>query len=192
MIGIGPLPALDQRARRLAGEQPRIRIDLALIAGPAIEARRGTIRCCRRHRRCRRSADRARCSRAPRRRDCTARARRRVRRRHRRPPRPPPPQVRVARHAHGAAVLLRAADVVRHVLGRDDVVVLRRRDVLRASSPWPLASRHRAAAVVADDEMLRIVGIDPQIVMIAVRAAADRWSASCRRRSSGNALTFSM
>src|ERR1700752_2393701 len=32
-----PLPALDQRARRLAGEHARVRIDFAQIVGAAIE-----------------------------------------------------------------------------------------------------------------------------------------------------------
>ena len=50
---------------------------------------------------------------------------------------------------------------------------------------------NRAATVVADDQVLRIVGIDPEIVVIAVRAAADVASVlppSVER----NALVFSM
>ena len=78
---------------------------------------------------------------------------------------------RFAREAHGAAVLLRAADVVRQVRRRDHVVVLRGREVLRAPAR-PAGHRHRAAAVVGDDQMLRIVRVDPEVVEITVRAAA--------------------
>src|SRR6202008_1381044 len=35
---IGPLPALDDGARRFAGEEARIRTDLAQLAGAAVEA----------------------------------------------------------------------------------------------------------------------------------------------------------
>ena len=45
-----------------------------------------------------------------------------------------------ARHAHRAVVLLRAADVIRHVLGRDDVVELLGREILRRPGALPPAS----------------------------------------------------
>src|SRR6185436_10968760 len=62
----------------------------------------------------------------------------------------------VARNAQRAVVLLRAADVKRHVPGRDHVVELLGRKAL----PRPAALRrrdvvgHRAAAVVAEDDVL--------------------------------------
>ena len=102
----------------------------------------------------------------------------------------PAAEVRVARHADRAPVLLRAADVIRDVARRDGVVILRRRDVLRAPrrrGRRPLTLRlagregHRPAAVVAEHEVLGIVRIDPQIVMVAVRSRRAS-SSSCRRR----------
>src|SRR5262249_10129832 len=76
-------------------------------------------------------------------------------------------------HADGAAVLLRAAHVIRNVDGRRRVVELRRGKVLRRPA---LAARrpYRAAAVVADDHVRRVVGVEPEIVEVAVRLAAER------------------
>ena len=100
-------------------------------------------------------------------------------------------EARVARHADRAAVLLRAADVIRNVLRRDDVVILRRRKVLRRPV-LPAGDRHRAAAVVPDHQVLRIVGIDPQVVMIAVRAAADAVERLAAVGRADTRSTFSM
>ena len=73
-----------------------------------------------------------------------------------------------AGHARGAVVLLRTADVIRHVSGRDDVVELRRRHRLRGPR---LAAIHRdvGAAVVGLDHPLRIVRRNPHVVIVAVR-----------------------
>ena len=153
------------------------------------EPREERRRCCRRRRRCRDPADRARCSRAPRRRGCRAPARAAAAATAAAAAAAAPAaEVRVARHADRAAVLLRAADVIRHVRRRDDVVELRRRD-----SPAPVQRLRRRRVDTAPPpslpmhEVLRVVGIDPEVVMVAVRAA-ERPSASCRRRSSGTAL----
>ena len=73
----------------------------------------------------------------------------------------------LARHAGRAVVLLGAADVIRHVLRRDDVIELRRRH--RLSRPGLAAvHRDRGAAVVAFDHPVRIVRRDPQVVVVAV------------------------
>ena len=55
-----------------------------------------------------------------------------------------------ARHAGGRVVLLRAAHVIRHVRGREDVVELRRRIVLIGPA-LAAVGRHVRAAVVAVD-----------------------------------------
>ena len=86
-------------------------------------------------------------------------------------------RARVARHAQRAVVLLRTAHVERDMRGGDHVVELRGREVLVA--PRELASgrhveRDGAAAVVAVDHVVRVVGIDPQVVVVAVGAGADR------------------
>ena len=179
-----PLPALLHRARRLAREEARIRAHLAQLAGAAIEPREERCRCSRRRRRCRSSSGRARCSRA-RRRPAVVAAARRCRGRHRRRP---PPRLVAARHAQRAVVLLRAADVIRHVLGRDHVIELRRsenpgrpgalRDVARCSVTAPPPS-------LPSTTCFGVVRIDPEVVVIAVRAVADVLRASCRRRPSG-------
>ena len=59
----------------------------------------------------------------------------------------------------------------RDVLRRDDVIELRRREILLAPR-LPATDRDRAAAVVAVHEMCRVVGIDPEVVMVTVRASA--------------------
>ena len=87
-------------------------------------------------------------------------------------------QVGVARHAQRRVVLLRPAHVERHVGGGDHVVELRRREVLFAPGDLTRSGRRvegdGAAAVVAVDHVLGVVGIDPQVVVVAVRAVAHR------------------
>ncbi len=71
-------------------------------------------------------------------------------------------------HARGAVVLLRAADVVGHVRGREHVVELSRRVVLLGPARAGV-DRHVGAAVVAVDHPVGVVRRDPQIVVVAVR-----------------------
>ena len=73
-----------------------------------------------------------------------------------------------ARHAGGRVVLLRAAHVIRHVGGREDVVELRGRKVLIGPALTGVG-RHVGAAVVAVDHPCRIRRGDPQVVVVAVR-----------------------
>ena len=85
---------------------------------------------------------------------------------------PPPGRRRApgagARYAGGAVVLLCAADVVRHVRCRDDVVELRRR--VRLARPRLAAiDRHVAAAVVRIDHPRGVVRGNPQVVVVPVR-----------------------
>src|SRR5688500_17834515 len=83
--------------------------------------------------------------------------------------------VGVARYAQRAVVLLRTAYVERQLRRRDHVIPLRRRKVLLAPIRHPIADvvGDGAAAVVAVDHVIGIVGIDPQIVMIAMGVLAD-------------------
>ena len=75
-----------------------------------------------------------------------------------------------ARNGDRRAVLLPAVDAVREPVVHVDPVELRRRlRVLRA----PALARVEGdgcAAVVRDDEVAGIVGVDPQVVEVAVRA----------------------
>ena len=85
----------------------------------------------------------------------------------------------VARDADRAAVLLRAADVIRHVRGRDGVVELPGRVI--ALRPGALRRSgvvaDRPAAVARVHDVLRVVRIDPQIVRVAAREAHHRLAA---------------
>jgi hypothetical protein len=82
------------------------------------------------------------------------------------------PELLGARDARRAVVLLRATDVEGHVLRRHRVVELCGRKVLRAP-PAPARGRDGAAAVVPIHEVLRVVRVDPQVVMVAVRPLAN-------------------
>ena len=83
-----------------------------------------------------------------------------------------PAHVPLRRRAQRAVVLLRSAHVIGDVLRRDHVVPLRGREVLRAPLPTGV-HRHRAATVVGAHEVRRIGRVNPQIVVVAVRAVAD-------------------
>ena len=84
-------------------------------------------------------------------------------------------RVGVAGRAQRAVVLLRAAHVEGQVSRRDHVVPLRGREVLVAPVGHARVDvvGDRAAAVVTVDHVERIVGIDPQVVVITVRVLAD-------------------
>ena len=84
-------------------------------------------------------------------------------------------RVGVAWHAQRAVVLLRAADMEGQVGGRNHVVPLGGREVLVAPArdTGVDVEGDRAAAVVAIDNVVGVIGIDPQVVMIAVRVLAD-------------------
>ena len=82
------------------------------------------------------------------------------------------PRVPVRRQAQRAVVLLRSADVPRDVRGRHAVVELRGGKLLVG----PVAAggeADRAAAVVADHAVRRVVGIDPEVVEVAVGPVVD-------------------
>ena len=71
--------------------------------------------------------------------------------------------------ADGAVVLLRAVNVIRKIVVGDNVIELRGR-LVKLSGPVSAAvDGNGGAAVVAVDDAIGIVGIDPQAVMIAVR-----------------------
>src|SRR5260370_42547484 len=74
----------------------------------------------------------------------------------------------MAGNANAGVVLLCAADVIRNVLGRGDVIQLRGRETLRRPGASAV-SGNRTAAIVAIDHALRIARVDPQIVMIGMR-----------------------
>ena len=71
--------------------------------------------------------------------------------------------------ADGRVVLLRAVDAVRRTVIGDDRVELRGRLVVHRAPRAAAVERHRGAAVAAVHHPLRILRIDPQIVVIAVR-----------------------
>ena len=171
---VRPLPAFLDRARRLAGEEARVGADLLQLAGAAIQPRdeRAVIR-----------AGVVDVEILWIGRDVAGLTAAHLVRRHGRNPSEPAAGddaasafARIARHAQRAVVLLRAAHVIRHVLGRDHMVELPGREIL--GRPRPLrrcdVECDRTAAVVGDGDVLRIVGVDPEVVIVAVRASADR------------------
>ncbi len=81
--------------------------------------------------------------------------------------------VPVRGQAQRAVVLLRAANVVRHVRGRDHVVELSGREILVRPAVTGIRG-NRAAAIVPDHEMRRVVGVDPEVVEVPVRPVVDR------------------
>ena len=161
-----PLPALDHRRRVLAREEARVRVHLAQLSRAPVQP-----------------GDEAAVVRAGEEDVDVLRIRRdvavlvaadRVERLHR-PLTAAAGDPVVARHAQRAVVLLRAAEMIGHMLGSDDVIELLGRESLVRPRPLRAGSdveRHRAAAVVAEHEVLRIVGIDPDVVVIAVGAVA--------------------
>src|SRR5205085_10156508 len=74
--------------------------------------------------------------------------------------------------AECGVVLLRAADVIREMIGRDDVIHLRRRVVLLRPR-LATVDRDLAAAVIRFDHATRILWVDPEILRIAMTHAAD-------------------
>ena len=82
-------------------------------------------------------------------------------------------RVPVRRQAQRAVVLLRSADVPRDVRRRDAVVELRGGKTPGRSSLAAGREADRAAAVVADHAVRRIVGIDPEVVEVAVGPVVD-------------------
>ena len=85
------------------------------------------------------------------------------------------PEVRTgaAGDAYGRIVLLRAAHMVREVVGCRDAIDLRRPIVLLAPVPAAI-DRNAAAAVIGDDHAIRVRRIDPEIVNIHVTGAHGR------------------
>ncbi len=91
------------------------------------------------------------------------------------PPRPPPPPPTAERgrrrHAHLALVLLRAADVIRHVRRRDDVIELPRGIV--HGRPRRIVSlrveRDVATGIGRVQDVVVVVRIDPYVVRVAAR-----------------------
>ena len=73
--------------------------------------------------------------------------------------------------AHGGVVLLRAVDVVREILVERHAVELRGGLIVHGAPGAPAVARDGGAAVVALDHAVRIVGRDPQVVIVAVRRA---------------------
>ncbi len=73
-----------------------------------------------------------------------------------------------ARNADGGVVLLGAADVIRDVARRGHVVELRGR-VFLAGPRLAAILRYVGAAVVALHHAQRVGGVDPEIVIVAVR-----------------------
>ncbi len=63
---------------------------------------------------------------------------------------------------------VRAAHVVGEVVGRGDMIELRRGEVL-VGPGLAAVERHVGAAIVGFDQALRVVGRDPQVVIVAVR-----------------------
>src|SRR5206468_4619534 len=72
---------------------------------------------------------------------------------------------------HGAVVLLRAAHPVGEMRGGGDVVELRRRLVVLSGPGDAAVVGDVGPAVVALDHALRIVGRDPETVVVPVRRA---------------------
>ena len=70
--------------------------------------------------------------------------------------------------AQRRVVLLRAADAIREMVGRSHVVELPGRLVLLRPR-FPAVERHVRAAVVRLDHSLRVVGRDPEVVVVAMR-----------------------
>ena len=72
-----------------------------------------------------------------------------------------------ALHTNGAVVLLRTAGLIRKVFRRRDVVELRG-GIIFLGPRRSTVHRDISAAIVRIDHALRIVGIDPKVVIIAV------------------------
>ena len=73
----------------------------------------------------------------------------------------------VAGNAHRRVVLLRAIDVIGKIIVQRDAIELRRWLILFTPTP-PTVERNIGAAVITIDHPVRIVGRDPEIVIVAV------------------------
>src|SRR5439155_14576123 len=93
------------------------------------------------------------------------------------------PAVGAARDAHGAVILLRAADLVRHVGGGDHVIELRGRLIVLPRPRRAAVIAYVRAAVVAVDHAGGIVGRGPQPVMVAMGRAQRRERAAAVHRA---------
>ena len=82
-------------------------------------------------------------------------------------------RIPVVRNAERGIVLLRPADVIRDVLGGDDVVKLLGGERLIGPAPSGVR-RYRTSSIIRHHEMRRIVAVDPEIVKVAVRSVVDR------------------
>src|SRR5205085_8587979 len=76
---------------------------------------------------------------------------------------------RAVADAHGGVVLLRAEEAVGEVGVGGDAVELRGGLVLLGGPGAAAVGGHLRAAVAALDEALRVEGIDPEVVVVAVR-----------------------
>ena len=74
-----------------------------------------------------------------------------------------------ARDGHRGVVLLGTVDAIRRLVIRDHVIELGRRLVVDRRPALTAVERDDRAAVVPVDDPLRIVRVDPEIVMVAVR-----------------------
>ena len=72
-------------------------------------------------------------------------------------------------HADGGVVLLRAVDPVGVLVVHVQAVELRGQLVVDGRPGLPTVERHTGAAVVALDHALRVLRVDPQVVVVAVR-----------------------
>ena len=79
------------------------------------------------------------------------------------------PVVGAAGDGNCAVVLLRSVHPIRPVVVDGDMVELRRRLIVLLGPGLPAVHGYRHPAIVAVDETLRVGGIDPQPMMIAVR-----------------------
>ena len=165
----GPLPALRQRAGGFAGEEQRVDLDVARVAGAPVEAREQRALAAR-VKDVGIAWDPARCSRSRRRPRCKVES----------PPRPPRPRGG-ARHADGAscpAARRRRDTGCRSWWPRDRAA--------RWDSPGRSRSGRRSCETLAPPSLLStmrsgIGRVDPQVVIVAVRRA-ERCERSCRRR----------
>ena len=77
--------------------------------------------------------------------------------------------VGLARETDGPVVLLRAVDAVGPLIVGAHVVELRGRLIVDGRPRLPAVERHAGAAVVALDHAAVIRGVDPEVVIVAVR-----------------------
>src|SRR5438132_4662334 len=76
---------------------------------------------------------------------------------------------RAARDGHGGVVLLRAVDAIRRLRVGDHVIELGRRLVVDGGPAFAAIEGDDRAAIVPVDDPFGVLGIDPEVVVIAVR-----------------------